>query len=384
MRLAIIALLLAGTAAPAFAQSDDPSCRPRRPAREASPRRPAQGLPRRGDPDLFRAADRAAADRPPADAGTPAGIAALRSHQRVSALEQQIAQLTNQTEENDHRLTVLEQQFAKLKGDTDYRLNAIEGGAGGRPAGAAGAAGGPPPHPAAPVAAPFGPQGRKPAGGHDRRARRDRWRDEAADTAPPPRQRRAAARLAKTGDPAEDGYMAGYTLWSQKRYADAEAQLKHGRRQISQQQARQLRAESARPRLSRRRPALRRRRGLLHQLQAASHGRARARQPLLSRRDADPAQEERPRPARSMTSSATSTARPPTRRSRPASRRDAPMPSAAPDEELVERASRRSRRAAERRRRAGLRARRRAVSGGPDSCALLLLARVGRRGGRSR
>ncbi len=123
---------------------------------------------------------------------------------------------------------MLEQQFAKLKGDTDYRLNAIEGGAGacrcrGR---RAGPQGGPPPASGDDqVAAPFGPQGRKPAGGkaparrHDgRRGGRRRAGSGRRAAAPPPA-------LAKTGDPAEDGYMLGYSLWSQKRYADAETQL---------------------------------------------------------------------------------------------------------------------------------------------------------------
>jgi TolA-binding protein len=229
MRLAIIALLLAGTAAPVLAQSDD--ALPRRvdmleKQMHAVQRKVFPG----GNPDYFepQIAPPAAA---PADVGTPAGTPLSDLNARVGALEQQVQSLTNQAEQNDHRLTVLEQQFAKLKGDTDYRLNAIEGGAAGAAgagaAGAQGTQGGPPPTSGGDQsAAPFGPQGRKPAGGRAA-APADTMGDEAGDAAP------AAAGapnapppvLAKTGDPAEDGYMLGYSLWSQKRYADAETQL---------------------------------------------------------------------------------------------------------------------------------------------------------------
>jgi TolA-binding protein len=223
MRLAIIALLLAGTAAPALAQSDDTL--PRRvdvleKQMHAVQRKVFPG----GNPDYFepQIAPQAA---PPVDAGTPAGSPLSDLTGRVSALEQQVQSLTNQAEQNDHRLTVLEQQFAKLKGDTDYRLNAIEGGAGaagGAPGGQAQQGGPPSASGGDQPVVPFGPQGRKPVGGKAPPPA-DTMGDQASDVgpaaaAPPPA-------LVKTGDPAEDGYMLGYSLWSQKRYADAETQL---------------------------------------------------------------------------------------------------------------------------------------------------------------
>jgi TolA-binding protein len=222
MRLAIIALLLAGTAAPALAQSDD---LPRRvdvleKQMHAVQRKVFPGA----NPEYFEP-QIAPAAAPSADVGTPAGTPLSDLTNRVGALEQQVQTLTNQAEQNDHRLTVLEQQFAKLKGDTDYRLNAIEGGAGGAAAaGAAGAQGGQPPATSGdPSAPPFGPQGRKPAGGRTPPA--DTMGDEAGNAAPATAAAAPPPALVKTGDPAEDGYMLGYSLWSQKRYADAETQL---------------------------------------------------------------------------------------------------------------------------------------------------------------
>jgi TolA-binding protein len=223
MRLAIIALLLAGTAAPVLAQSED-----QLPRRVDVLEKQMHAVQRKvfpgANPDYFEP-QIAPPTAPPADVGTPAGSPLSDLTGRVSALEQQVQSLTNQAEQNDHRLTVLEQQFAKLKGDTDYRLNAIEGGAGAAAGAQGGQAqqGGPPPASGGDQAVvPFGPQGRKPAGGKAPPSA-DTMGDQEADTAP------AAAppppALVKTGDPAEDGYMLGYSLWSQKRYADAEAQL---------------------------------------------------------------------------------------------------------------------------------------------------------------
>lgn len=223
MRLAIIALLLAGTAAPALAQ--DPSI----PGRVDKLEHEMHAVQRKvfpgGNPDYFEP-QIAPQQAPPPDAGSPASSAVSDLTQRVSALEQQMQQLTSQTEENSHRLDVLEQNVTKMKGDTDYRLNTLEGH-GAPPQG--GDAGAPPPPPAtvsgndAGSPPPFGPRGRKPVAGTPAPT----MADESGNQAPPPAAGPAAMpALAKTGDPAEDQYMLGYTLWTQKRYADAETQLK--------------------------------------------------------------------------------------------------------------------------------------------------------------
>lgn len=219
MRLAIFALLLAGTAAPALAQSDS-----QLPGRVDRLEKEMHAVQRKvfpgGNPDYFEPQITPTAP-PPAETGSPAGSALSDLTGRVSALEQQVQQLTNQAEQNDHRLTVLEQQFAKLKGDTDYRLNAIEGGGAAAASGAAGAQAGPPPAAAGTV--PFGAQGRNPAAPRPAPVPADTMADEANGAAPAAAP--AGAAIAKTGDPSEDGYMLGYSLWTQKRYADAEQQL---------------------------------------------------------------------------------------------------------------------------------------------------------------
>jgi TolA-binding protein len=216
MRLAIIALLLAGTATPALAQSDSLPTRVDKLEKEmhAVQRKVFPG----GNPQYFEP-QIAPPTAAPTDAGSPAGSAISDLTNRVSALEQQVQQLTNQVEEGGHRLTVLEQQYAKMKGDTDYRLNALEqGGAGAPPPN-----GGPQPIGQAgnQPAPPFGPAGRKPVTGKPAPA--PAMADEAGGGAAPAGD--AMPTIAKTGDPAEDSYMLGYTLWSQKRYADAEKQL---------------------------------------------------------------------------------------------------------------------------------------------------------------
>ena len=225
MRLAIIALFLAGTAAPALAQDQSIPGRVDKLEHEmhAVQRKVFPGA----NPDYFepQIAPQAA---PPPDAGSPASSAVSDLSQRVSALEQQVQQLTGQVEENGHRLDQLEQNYQKMKGDTDFRLNALEGH--GAPPPQAGGPGTPPPPPATVSSSdpnapsPFGPKGRKPVTG----APAPTMADESGNQAPPPAAAGPAAMpaLAKTGDPAEDQYMLGYTLWTQKRYADAETQLK--------------------------------------------------------------------------------------------------------------------------------------------------------------
>jgi TolA-binding protein len=231
MRLAMIAFLLAGTAVPAFAQSDQSSLPGRVDQLEHEMRAVQRKVFPGGNPTYFEP-QISAPQTPPDQAGTPASAPLQDLAQRVTALEQQVQQITNQAEENDHRLTVLEQQYAKMKGDTDYRLNTLEGHGtppGGAPQGDAGAQPPPAGGSADQSAPPFGPQGRGPVSGTPAPpppAGGDTMGAEAAGAAPPVPAAPAAPAIAKTGDPAEDGYMQGYSLWTQKRYGDAEALLK--------------------------------------------------------------------------------------------------------------------------------------------------------------
>ena len=230
MRFALTALLLAGVAAgPVYAQARDDSLPGRVDKLEHQMRAVQRKVFPGGNPDYFepQITPPAAA---PAPAGNPAGSPIIDLTGRVSALEQQLQQMTNQVEENSHKLQMLQQAFDKMKGDTDYRLNALEGH--GAPSGANGAAvsgdeGSAPP---------FGPAGRAPLpegvppaappadnGAGETMGKQART-DQGAAPAPKPTDQTPSA--PSTGDPAEDAYMAGYHLWVDKRYAEAEDQLK--------------------------------------------------------------------------------------------------------------------------------------------------------------
>jgi TolA-binding protein len=150
---------------------------------------------------------------------------------RVDALEKSVAQLTGQVEQGEHRLDLLSQQSAQARQDFTTRLKALEAAAApAQPAdGAAGAAGASPDDATASGLPPKGTKlfstmvpakaaatvpgkaaATKPAPARPAPA----VADDASDDAGP-----------STGDPAEDAYMAGYRLWRDKKYPQAEAAL---------------------------------------------------------------------------------------------------------------------------------------------------------------
>jgi TolA-binding protein len=108
--------------------------------------------------------------------GVPATNAVADLNARVDALEGQLRNLTNQAEENGHRLRQLEAAFAQSRSEADARVAAATA--------------------APPAAAEAGA-------------------DEAApvDAAP------------STGDPGEDAYLVGFRAWDAKRYGEAEKVL---------------------------------------------------------------------------------------------------------------------------------------------------------------
>jgi len=143
---------------------------------------------------------------PPAQQASPAGIPATTPlsdlTERVNALESSLQQLTSQVEQNGFKLRQLEDQMNKMKGDTEFRLNQLETGAAALPkpgasstAAAASSVATPPPVVTSPAP--------------------------AAPAPTPP-----AASGAAASDPGEAAYMAGYNLWTQKKYPEAEAALK--------------------------------------------------------------------------------------------------------------------------------------------------------------
>lgn len=162
--------------------------------------------------------------------GSPATTPLNDLTARIDALEKSVSQLTGQVEQDEHRLDLLSQQSAQDRQEFATRLKTLEAAAApAQPADAsvpvdtvpATADGLPPkgtkpfstvtpvkPGPAAPGKVPAKPAPAKPAPAVDDATTTD------AGTAGP-----------ATGDPAEDAYMAGYKLWTQKKYPQAEAAL---------------------------------------------------------------------------------------------------------------------------------------------------------------
>ncbi|MFN3776386.1 hypothetical protein [Sphingomonas parapaucimobilis] len=145
--------------------------------------------------------------------GVPASSALSDLTSRVTSLEEQMAGLTGQIEQNGYRTRQLQDQFDAYKRATEARLKALESGpapiapagqsapldTSATPAAAATGSIRPPKTPAAPSVVTGDTATATPA---------------------------AAVDKPSTGDAAEDAYLYGYRLWAAKRYPEAEAALK--------------------------------------------------------------------------------------------------------------------------------------------------------------
>jgi TolA-binding protein len=118
--------------------------------------------------------------------GAPGGDAITSLTQRVDALESQLRGLTGQIEENGHRTQELQDQVAALRTELTARLDRVD-----------------PPQGAAPP-------------------RTDPAAEEPAEEPAEPPARPAAPSVPAT---AEEAYNAGYRLWDQRHYAEAQAAL---------------------------------------------------------------------------------------------------------------------------------------------------------------
>ena len=148
--------------------------------------------------------------------GSPAGTPINELSARLDALERSVAQLTGQVEQDEHRLDLLSQQSAQDRQEFTVRLKALETAA------APVVATSPPManEDVTPVAPPrdTAPVRGKPAVPDKGTA--------AKPVKPVPAVADDTADVASTSaDPAEDAYMAGYRLWTQKKYPQAEAML---------------------------------------------------------------------------------------------------------------------------------------------------------------
>lgn len=130
-----------------------------------------------------------AAQAPPAESGFPASSALADLTARVDSLEAQLRTLTGQSEENAHRLRLLEASVTQLRADAEAR--------------------------ASEAAAPGAAVSAAPSTG-----------DRAVSTArSTPAPAAAEAPDETTGDAAEQAYTAGYRLWNEQRYAEAQKAL---------------------------------------------------------------------------------------------------------------------------------------------------------------
>jgi TolA-binding protein len=225
MRFHLLGLvLLAGVAMPAIAQK--PETLDRRVGRIEQELRAVQ---RRVFPNAtapYVAGEIQSQPALPSTSGVPATSAIGDLTARVDALESQLRGMTNQSEENTNRLRLLEQGLAQLRSEYAARLDALERAAA-PPAGNA-------------------PVGSEPATETDDEPARPATRTATGPTRPPRPQPSTGAAdsrpnptgngsppatAAGGGDAAEQAYNAGFRLWEQKRYADAQqALLETGRK----------------------------------------------------------------------------------------------------------------------------------------------------------
>jgi TolA-binding protein len=129
--------------------------------------------------------------RPAEQQGVAGGSAVSDLTARVDALESQLAQLTGQVEQNGNRLRQLENAFASLRESTGSRLEALE----------------------------------KPAAAVPQAAAEDPVPPRTGQRTPAPSPGPAKTSTVVLGDDAEAAYNAGFRLWEQKKYKDAQQLL---------------------------------------------------------------------------------------------------------------------------------------------------------------
>ncbi len=166
-----------------------------------------------GDKRFFAADAPPPAPEPAPVIGTPATSPLVDLTQRVEALETQQRALTGQVEQLQFQLRTLQSDVSKARGDTDFRLNALEGRAS-APAGPdaipeAGPGRAPPQTTRPPGQTAPGAAADIPVAGARPPAAKPPLAKAGTAIADPPKTDAAAA----GGDPAEAAYRAAYALW---------------------------------------------------------------------------------------------------------------------------------------------------------------------------
>ncbi|MDZ7283560.1 hypothetical protein N4G62_16135 [Sphingomonas sanguinis] len=144
--------------------------------------------------------------------GVPASSALSDLTSRVTSLEEQMAGLTGQIEQNGYRTRQLQDQFDAYKRATEARLKALESG----------------PAPIAPAgqSAPLDTSAAPATTTGSARPTKTPAAPSVVTGDTATATPAAAVDKPSTGDAAEDAYLYGYRLWQAKRYPEAEAALK--------------------------------------------------------------------------------------------------------------------------------------------------------------
>ena len=128
----------------------------------------------------------------PAPGGNVSGDALANLAARVDAIEAQLRTLTGQIEESNHRSTALDEQIARLRAELSGRIERLE--------------------------APVRPAAAEPPPAAEPSRPRPRPAEPAPATTPPPP-------ASSSPDNAEGAYNAGFRLWNEHHYAEAQAAL---------------------------------------------------------------------------------------------------------------------------------------------------------------
>ena len=154
-------------------------------------------------------------DTPQSVGGVPATSAVADLTSRVTALEQQMASMTDQIEQNGYKVRQLQDQFEAYKRSTDAKLKTLSATPALAETPASAPLGDDQPAPVRPARTPPKATPAAVAASGDTTASDTRAAGDAAQVTKP-----------SSGDTPEDEYLYGYRLWAAKQYPQAEAQLK--------------------------------------------------------------------------------------------------------------------------------------------------------------
>jgi len=126
---AILALAALTLAVPAFGQDGDPMLGKRVGKLESEMKAVQRKVFPGGDPRFFEPEIQPQAPAAAEPVGNPASAPLTDLTARVGGLELQLRTLTGQVEANQFKLRQVEEALAKFRGDAEFRLTALEGGA---------------------------------------------------------------------------------------------------------------------------------------------------------------------------------------------------------------------------------------------------------------